>query len=1353
VVSGTQYDDTITIDAVSRTRNTVDVKFTDPRTGRLIDTGPIRTDFTNINTVRVNGLGGDNRVVFTNAADLSGVNYVIYGGPGNNVLDASKTQCDVTLIGGSGNDTLYGGNGKDVLIGSDAKQLPDGTWVPDPKAGPNNHLLIAGTGFGQKLYGGGRGSETLIGGSGPNQVLVAGDGDDALIAGTGVNQTLKGGAGNDQLVINAATGANPTLDGTGGYSTMVYRAASGENIVVFDRALQINGAFKTFNPINLAATTVEYTGTNITARAATINDVANWVSEGHYVDSGGTYSNYTTLKTFDFHHDQSGGNGDWSDTISWSQDARNIYIHYWWQWNDHVDSARVWDSNWTSNSVQLHTHGDGVGSGGFLGIGRTTGDIHVWGYVTGYTYVPHYVWVDTSHWVYKSGNYGVPSRPVITNVPTLFNVPADIVVQPASAAGAVVTYTLPTAHDGGKTDPAVTASVPSGAVFPIGKTTVTLTARGVNGGVATRSFTVTVSPPTTAPVLANVPASITVEATSPAGAAVNLAPTATDSFGNKLSVLTSTAPAWSDNFSSYAANSNLIGQGGWTAGPGSSKLVVNQGAIDGQTDPGTGKMEVAQHLLPAAGNAGTLDLSFGTLAYSSTAYGLIRSPNGANLEAGYIGPARPAPLAAYGPTRSHNSAVGLGTADTALGAVWVPDTNYSVPGSSYYTYPVWEFDARGITGNPQAIVTLPESVSRQDFDKNVTFHVIVDCVNNLVYGTYDFGNGVSGETARFAVKDPSKLDRVTVMEDYRYTPRATNNASYASLGTRVMNMAVTYSAGIPAYGHEGVTLSRPSGSVFAVGTTPVTVTARDAAGNTTTATINVTVKDDMLPVITAPDVVAEATGPNGAAVNFTGVVVKDVSDAHPKLTFSRPDGSVFAIGQTAVTVTVTDAAGYSNSKTFNVIVKDTTPPTLANVPKDMVLEATSAKGAVATFAMPTAKDIVDPNPTVTVSQASGTTFALGTTTVTVTATDKAGNKTTATFKVTARDTTPPTLPTISDIVAEATGPGGAIVNFTLPAATDLVDAKPVVTASRASGSLFPIGTTAVTVTATDAAGNRTTRTFNVIVRDTTPPKLTVPANITVQATSSGGAVVTFAAPTATDTVEAHPTVTVSKASGTLFPLGTTTVTVQATDAAGNTTTATFTVTVQASTTTTVQLSKATSNVGDAVTITATVKGGAIGTPGGTVTFRDGTATLGTATLVNGVATLTTTALAAGGHSITAVYAGAGGFTASTSAALTETVNRLATQTTLSAAASYSYGFLGIALPSSTTLTATVKASGTPTGTVTFMDGTTVLGTVKVGANGVAQLSVYLSRGITHKLTAVYAGDATFEGSTSAVSLF
>src|SRR4030095_4687288 len=101
-----------------------------------------------------------------------------------------------------------------------------------------------------------------------------------------------------------------------------------------------------------------------------------------------------------------------------------------------------------------------------------------------------------------------------------------------------------------------------------------------------------------------------------------------------------------------------------------------------------------------------------------------------------------------------------------------------------------------------------------------------------------------------------------------------------------------------------------------------------------------------------------------------------------------------------------------------------------------------------------------------------------------------------------------------------------------------------------SGSTFALGTTAVTATATDAAGNTATRTFNVTVRDTTKPVLTVPANQTLEATSAAGAAATFTA-AAADIVSGNLPVTFSLPSGSTFPLGTTTVTAPATDAGGN----------------------------------------------------------------------------------------------------------------------------------------------------------------------------------------------------------
>jgi len=170
--------------------------------------------------------------------------------------------------------------------------------------------------------------------------------------------------------------------------------------------------------------------------------------------------------------------------------------------------------------------------------------------------------------------------------------------------------------------------------------------------------------------------------------------------------------------------------------------------------------------------------------------------------------------------------------------------------------------------------------------------------------------------------------------------------------------------------------------------------------------------------------------------------------------------------------------------------------------------------------------------------------------------------------------------------------------------------------------------------------------------------------------------------------------------------------------------------------------------GTSVTFTATVAPPAGGTtPTGSVTFMDGAKTLGTGTLNGaGVATLTTATLATGPHSITAVYGGDSNNAASTSAAVTVTVALAQTSTTLMASA------LNPAVGASVTFTATVTqnpGSGVPTGTVTFMDGATALGTGTLSGAGVATFStVSLALGV-HSVTAVYGGDANNGGSTSA----
>ena len=181
-------------------------------------------------------------------------------------------------------------------------------------------------------------------------------------------------------------------------------------------------------------------------------------------------------------------------------------------------------------------------------------------------------------------------------------------------------------------------------------------------------------------------------------------------------------------------------------------------------------------------------------------------------------------------------------------------------------------------------------------------------------------------------------------------------------------------------------------------------------------------------------------------------------------------------------------------------------------------------------------------------------------------------------------------------------------------------------------------------------------------------------------------------------------------------------------------------------------SNANSVLGEPVTFTATVAltGTGTGTPTGTVTFLDGATSLGTGSLnTSGVATFTTTSvLGLGAHSITASYGGDANFQTSVSSATTQTVGQAATTgTVVSSVASPVFG-------QSITLTATVvvtaPGTGIPTGTVTFLDGATVLGTASLNA-GVATFAVSSLSVDTHSITASYGGDTTYMASTSPIT--
>jgi hypothetical protein len=325
---------------------------------------------------------------------------------------------------------------------------------------------------------------------------------------------------------------------------------------------------------------------------------------------------------------------------------------------------------------------------------------------------------------------------------------------------------------------------------------------------------------------------------------------------------------------------------------------------------------------------------------------------------------------------------------------------------------------------------------------------------------------------------------------------------------------------------DGATIScsPASGSAFPLGLTLVHCEASNLAGSSTGA-FGVTVVDTTAPKVTVPaDITRGATDPSGVAVTFTASA-NDLVDGPLTATCSPASGSTFPIGSTYVLCLATDAHFNEGGSSFYVTVgSDSTPPVLT-LPANITREATGASGATVTYTA-TANDNVDGPVPVTCNPASGLTFALGTTTVQCSATDAAGNPSNGSFTVTVRDTTPPTLSLPADKVVEAAGPSGAVVTYTATS-TDIVDGSVTVICAPASGSTFPLGTTNVQCSATDAHLNKATGSFNVTVRDTAPPTV---ASTTPSPTSlwppNHQMVAVSVAVIASDTVDPHPVSTI-----------------------------------------------------------------------------------------------------------------------------------------------------------------------------------------------------------------------------------
>ena len=296
------------------------------------------------------------------------------------------------------------------------------------------------------------------------------------------------------------------------------------------------------------------------------------------------------------------------------------------------------------------------------------------------------------------------------------------------------------------------------------------------------------------------------------------------------------------------------------------------------------------------------------------------------------------------------------------------------------------------------------------------------------------------------------------------------------------------------------------------------------------------------------------------------------------------------------------------------------------------------------------------------------------------------------------------------------------------------------------------------LTYTLAAVNRgSSGVTGVTVTDNLPSGASLVSATSTQGSCSGTATLTCDVGSLAAGAAARITiqVTANWAGGTTITNTADGVSVEYPNTSDNTSTATTIVSnagTGAATTTFLAASVNPSVFGQQVSLTATVTptASSANIPSGTVTFSDGVTSLGSSILSNGTAVFNIAALVVGNHSLTAFYSGDSNFAASTSAALTETVSQAGTTTGL--AASPNPASFGQAVTLTVTVTVGAPGAGTPTGTVTFLDGATALGTATLNGGATAIFSTSSLAAGSHSVTASYSGDTNFTGSVTSSAI-
>jgi hypothetical protein len=701
------------------------------------------------------------------------------------------------------------------------------------------------------------------------------------------------------------------------------------------------------------------------------------------------------------------------------------------------------------------------------------------------------------------------------------------------------------------------------------------------------------------------------------------------------------------------------------------------------------------------------------------------------------------------------SAANAALAATTLRLSTAPSNSITAGAPVTFTYNLSSSSSRGpgyetgtvtLYNNGNAISTQTQTLSGTSVNQTINFSgVTLPTGTNLVYAVYGGDTYYAGSQSGQALVTVNGAATTTALTASP-NPAATNSPIPITLTATITSPSGTPSDGTVTFKNGSTVIGQQTVNN---GTASVTATAPSTAGpdtftasyagsttyNPSTSSVTVTVQ---AAVGTATAVGANPTGiAEGASTTLTATVIAASGTTAPTgtVTFSDESGTVGTVTLTPVGTTNQATATYTASA-FPVGTHSISAAYSGSA--DGLFQASSSStSATVKVGLPATTTTLTASPTsitygdsvtLTASVAAtintgaipigSVTFTAGSTTLGTQSLNASGSAQLQTTNLpggagTVNDSVTATYNDPTNTFASSTGTASVSV---APLAT--------ITSTPTPSTLNPVSGQPVTLTATVTASgsNMPTGTVTFYNNGTT--------SLCSAALTSGSASCPFTPQ------QGSASITAVFVGGNGFATSTSTTPLSLNVAAS-----------PAATTTVLKASTSAQYVGQPVTFTATVTTTGTGTPNGIVTFQSATTTLGTGALgSNGQATLTTSTLAAGTYNVIAVYQGNSSYTGSTSS---QAVTVVITQALTASTTTLTSSSTAIQQGQNVTFTATVTPNSpiTATGNVTFMSGGTTLGQGTL-YGGVATYSTAALSPANYNVTAVYAGDANFTGSTS-----